>query len=173
LARSVTQVRCQWMMRSPRSRPTCCGAFWNEAAIATRGKPGAGGTCVSFHSPGRIGLATKRRPATKRPVLQRNTRAAIRLWLCCRGPCWPPSQGLVGASAVALPLLIFSLSQSGLLPFGQTRGLSAALRGNHSCPQRQRQPSNRTIPILSLPVFTAKFRDHVRSRASTAMVNEV
>jgi hypothetical protein len=42
--------------------------------------------------------------------------------------------------------VLFGLSQFGLLHFGQTLGFSS-WRGNHSWPQRHRQPSNITIPI--------------------------
>jgi transposase len=46
------------------------------------------------------------------------------------------------------------LSQFGLLHFGHTRGFSSFSRDNHSCPQRQRQPRNITIPIsVSLTIL--------------------
>jgi len=40
----------------------------------------------------------------------------------------------------------FGLSQYGLLHFGQTVGRTAVCLGNHSWPQRQRQPVRGTIP---------------------------
>src|SRR5258708_23888374 len=43
----------------------------------------------------------------------------------------------------------FARSQFGVLHFGQTRGFSPFSRGSHSWPQRHRQPSSITMPILS------------------------
>jgi hypothetical protein len=52
-------------------------------------------------------------------------------------------------------LAFLGLSQFGDLQSGQTRGLSVESRGNHSWPQRQRQPKSITIPMGLSACFIA------------------
>src|SRR5215211_9036237 len=57
------------------------------------------------------------------------------------------TQRLLRYPLLPRPDCCFGLSQFGLLHLGHTLGFSRLSLGNHSCPQRHRQPGSITIPI--------------------------
>jgi hypothetical protein len=77
---------------------------------------------------------------------------------------WPPSVHPDGGFYFdACRVNCFGRSQFGLLHLGQTRGFSLESRGNHSCPQRQRQPNNWTIPISGCFFIGSPFQEFTKS----------